>query len=140
MLTKGIVIKVAYPKLKVRIPIFESPGSNQKQIVDCSVCVDRQVLDYKKDDIVWIGFEDNAVHKPVVRGKLYQNVGEQDIKLSDFIKEGQIDITGLQNTAEHFDSYINQPKELTSNIEKKVADMQGEIDNITPVQIRDLRN
>ena len=144
MLTKGIVIKVDYPKLKVRLPIFESPGSNQKQIIDCSVCVETEVLDYKKDDIVWVGFEDNKISNPVVLGKLYQKTSEREIKLSDFIKDGQIDLTYLKNTIDYFESYIHQLQEELAELKAAVPANQATftivIDALTNINGRVLSN
>lgn len=77
MITLGIINSINIDSIAVRLPVFEASGSNENQILNCSICYNPGNLKgYKVGDIVYVGFENNQIDKPVVLGKLYK--GEEE--------------------------------------------------------------
>lgn len=73
MLTKAIILgrKQGTNKYTVRIPYFESAGGRQS-IFDATLCITPGVTEsYKKDDVVFVGFEDHEINNVIILGKLY---------------------------------------------------------------------
>lgn len=84
MITKGIITKIyEYSvdallkpekkyKAKVHLNVFDSPGFPVNDDLDCTIaCEPGNSCSYKVDDVVFVGFENNSVNKPVILGKLY---------------------------------------------------------------------
>lgn len=93
MITIGIIVNIKYEEAKaiVRLPVFEVPGSTNKQTVEASICYTPGNLNgYKKDDVVYVGFENNQIEKPIILGKLY--TGEEEA--SNYSKSNSLEVTG----------------------------------------------
>ena len=76
MIQKGIVKSIALEKniLYVRIPIFETAGS-QEAIFECRLCTEPGILNgYNVGDVVFVSFESDYLNLPVVIGKLYKGL------------------------------------------------------------------
>lgn len=75
MITKAIVqsINSTGDRCMVRIPLFESAGNNS--IVETTALVNITPGVYNgltAGDIVFIGFEENAIERPIILGKLFR--------------------------------------------------------------------
>lgn len=74
MITRGEIQAIDYTSnlCTVRIPIFEGPGNVEKAIFSAVMNIPPGVHSgYKAGDVVFVGFVDNSINKPVVLGKLY---------------------------------------------------------------------
>lgn len=90
MLTKGYIVSQSTKnknKYLVRIPFFEEAGNDGKTGIGSSTMEATVVANpgttyfYQKDDCVFISFEDNKYHNPVILGLLYKD-GDKDISRS----------------------------------------------------------
>lgn len=75
MITKAIIKKVDWAgnKCLVRIPLFETASSNSE--VECTALINIPPGIFNNlypGDIVFVGFEENAIEKPIILGKLYR--------------------------------------------------------------------
>ena len=95
MITKGYIVgkSEVKNKFKVKLPIFDTPGLNINQklnstILDATICYNPGAYpEYKVNDIVYVGFEDNDLSRPVILGMLY---------LEDKTSQSRIDCSNLQ--------------------------------------------
>lgn len=75
MLTKAIIQTVDYStnRCVVRIPLFESSASSDPIIAEALISTAPGLVNsYFAGDIVFIGFEENKINKPVILGKLFR--------------------------------------------------------------------
>lgn len=75
MITKAIVKNVDYTgnKCLVRIPLFESASSTSQVEVTALINIPPGIFNnLYPGDIVFVGFEENAIEKPIILGKLYR--------------------------------------------------------------------
>ena len=75
MITKGIIMSINRNKNKcsVRMPLFESASSVGPVIIEALISHPPGVYNNLfKDDIVFVSFEENALEKPIVIGKMYR--------------------------------------------------------------------
>ena len=160
MITKGEIIKVNEDNtLDIRIPLFESAsGTRNNQILKSTICYDPGNLNgYKVGDIVFVGFENNQIDKPIVIGKLYlgQEKEASNHSFANSLKVaenaslpinttiGNLNFNQLKSLfskGEQLNDFINQLDKLTSTIEKEIDNIEEEIQDIDPVQIIDLRS
>lgn len=92
MLLKGIIVGYNGNKYKVRIPTFEVAGNAQKYIVDATVAYEPgNIKGLLIDDVVYVGFENNDIDRPVILGKLLTNNEE---KASAFYKAADLEVSG----------------------------------------------
>ncbi len=81
MLTKAIIQSIDYTKnmCRVRIPLFENASRNVNIIeADAQLNIVPGIYNsYKTGDIVFIGFEENKMEKPVILGKLFVSVSSE---------------------------------------------------------------
>jgi len=85
MIQKGIITQLLLEenKVSVRIPIFETTGS-QEVVFDCNIMIQPgMVTGYNVDDVVYVDFENNDYEHPVVVGKLY--TGNNNVSQSAFL-------------------------------------------------------
>lgn len=79
MLTKGIIESVDFLSntSTVRLPIFEGTSGVPVMLPATISIVPGLYNAYKQGDVVFVGFENNALNKPVILGKLFiDNVTE----------------------------------------------------------------
>lgn len=93
MIQKGIVKQLLFDenKISVRVPIFETPGS-EEAIFDCNIMIQPGIITgYNIDDVVYVDFENDQYEHPVVVGKLY--TGNDNVSHSAFLGD-TIDVSG----------------------------------------------
>ena len=76
LVTKGVIksINRAGNRCQVRIPLFESAASSA--VVEAEALVNIMPGFYQNlfvDDVVFVAFEENAIEKPIIIGKLFRN-------------------------------------------------------------------
>ena len=79
MITKGIILsKSGLNKFIVRLPIFETADNKVDNSLEnishyeCTLCYTPGIENsYQEGDVVFVGFEDNKLYKPIILGKLY---------------------------------------------------------------------
>lgn len=80
MITKGIVVEIidAY-NLKVRIPLYDRASyavqaTPDSELSIATICtLPNYQCQFKVGDVVFIGFEDQNIAKPIILGKLFYN-------------------------------------------------------------------
>lgn len=84
MITKAIIksINGARNKCMVRVPLFETADSSGPVVVEALVNIPPGIFNNLfVGDVVFIGFEENALEKPIILGKLFKGMGyEKDTK------------------------------------------------------------
>lgn len=81
MLVKGEIQTVDYTgnTCVVRLPLFEAAGSNTKALVTATICSQPGLYNgYLPGDVVIIGFDTGKLEKPIILGKLYLGVKEEE--------------------------------------------------------------
>lgn len=74
MITKGIIQEVPSGGnlFKVWIPLFDKSSNSVRYVLDAALCYNTENIGiYKVGDIVYVGFEDSYLEKPIILGKLY---------------------------------------------------------------------
>jgi hypothetical protein len=75
VITKAIIqsINDTGTRCVVRMPLFESPGSNTPVVAEAPISITPGIYNnLAVEDIVLIAFEENALEKPVILGKLFR--------------------------------------------------------------------
>jgi hypothetical protein len=75
LITKAIIQNVDYTgnKCLVRIPLFETASSKSEVEVTALINIPPGIFNnLYPGDIVFVGFEENAIEKPIILGKLYR--------------------------------------------------------------------
>ncbi len=133
MLTKAIIQSIDYTKnmCRVRIPLFESASRNPNIIeADAQFNIVPGIYNsYKTGDIVFIGFEENAMESPVILGKLFVSAAAEASSYRGSISGNSLAITDTaqlpystifnydkiaQNSTLYKD--LNTPKKLADSI------------------------
>ena len=77
MLTEAEIVNINQNTgiIKVRIPLFETIGSNQAVILEASLATPEGIYsNYKVGDLVFVGFERNKAELPIILGKIYKGL------------------------------------------------------------------
>lgn len=128
MITKAIIqsINAASNRCIVRMPLFETAANKNPVTAEALINIPPGLFNsYEAGDVVFIAFEENAIEKPIVIGKLFRGVDiESDIRggaaVLDSLKV-RSSATIPSSTIYEFDTSItNNYKDL--NTPKKVAD------------------
>ena len=75
MITKGIIksINAAGNRCVVRLPLFEAPSGSTPIVAEALVNIAPGIFNnLAVDDIVFVAFEENALEKPIILGKLFR--------------------------------------------------------------------
>ena len=133
MIALGIVEnnKIIDNQIKIRIPLFESAGIDNKIIYDCNIMnLPGFSPGYQNDDVVYISFLNNNLNEAVVIGKMFK--GNEEVNLSSI----SIDTLKVVNKASlsKFTSFesvdvkqINDMQEEIKFINKKIDDLTNNI-------------
>lgn len=131
MITKAIVKetnKIGSNIFKVYIPLLRNANDEEKDaIFDATLCYTTGVMyTLKVNDVVFVGFEDNLMEKPVILGKLYK--GDTEDNSSVQLKVKTIDITEKCSLPENTNIGNVNLKDMVKEIEKGFSldiDKQG---------------
>lgn len=83
MITKGIILKITSSAeqgvvFQIRLPIFETANELSDFVLDAHLCYQPGNLEgYSIGDVVYVGFENEVLRKPVILGKLYKGSEKQ---------------------------------------------------------------
>lgn len=146
MITKGIVESIVDNySVKVRIPMYDkidgaknaTPNSDLSIATVCTL--PGAVNQVQVGDIVFVGFEDNDISRPVILGQLYRNIQESSLcslnidsivvsnsaKFNEQTTIGDVsykDISSLigvrSNLQQQLDTVIDKINEITAKIDK----------------------
>ncbi len=76
MITKGVIQSVNRKgnKCAVQLPLFETAATTGPVVIDALINIPPGVYNsYFVGDVVFVSFEENALEKPIVIGKMYRN-------------------------------------------------------------------
>jgi hypothetical protein len=91
MITTGKIVAINAAVYQVRLPIFESAGINKQCIVNCTLCYNPGNLNaYIINDLVYVGFVNNELSKPVILGKIYEGL---ENKATNFSYSSSLEVT-----------------------------------------------
>lgn len=131
MLTKAIIQSIDYTKnlCRVRIPLFENASRNVNMIeADAQINIVPGIYNsYKTGDIVFVGFEENKMEKPVILGKLFVSATAESSAPRGNLSGNSLSITDSaqlpSSTVFNYDK-ISQNNTLYTdlNTPKKLAD------------------
>lgn len=79
MLTEAQILEINQDTgiFKIRIPLFETIGSNQYTILTAALATPEGIYaNYKVGDMVFVGFERNKAELPIILGKIYRGLTE----------------------------------------------------------------
>lgn len=153
MLTKGIIITkdIKSNKYIVRIPFLETSGMGEKTYEAIASHTSSSYDEYKKDDVVIIGFEDHNGDKPIILGKLLTNetinIGssyllkldvKDSVKLPKNITIGDIEYSDLINAVHGESEDFQKLLELINQNTEKISELEREIE-LLKVNVSDLR-
>lgn len=139
MITKGIVVEVINNyQAKVRLPIFNSIASSKEGTPDsqlniatiCSLPNCNNVV--QKEDIVFVGFEDNDISKPIILGHLNrENMGEtySSLDLTNFKTVGTTTLSSDTNIGDVKANEIGCLKGLQGNIQTQLNNTKNLLNN-----------
>lgn len=83
MITKAIITSMnrTGTRCAVRMPLFETAGNKRAVVADAIVNITPGVYNgLKVNDVVLVAFEENALEKPVIIGKLFTGAAEDGEK------------------------------------------------------------
>ena len=137
MITKAIVksINRAGNRCVVRMPLFESASSSSPIEVEALVNITPGFFNNLfVDDIVFVGFEENALEKPIILGKLYKGaMYESEVNggagILDSLKVRTSATMPSSTLFEFSASTVNEYKDL--NTPKKIADYIKWLEKLT---------
>ena len=137
MITKGIITEIVDKYYaKVRLPLYEGISASNNYVRNenlstATICVlPNCEPNFQVGDIVFVGFEDNDMGKPIILGMLYCETSKRsfasmtlnslsvdvDTHLSDATYIGDVSPTDIQNL-----------KGATGNIQKQIDEIQTQI-------------
>lgn len=133
MLTKAIIQSIDYTKniCRVRIPLFENASRNVNMIeADAQLNIVPGIYNsYKTGDIVFIGFEENKMERPVILGKLFVstsaetgsyrgNVSGNSLAITDTAQLPYSTLFNFSKVSQNDKLYkdLNTPKKLADSI------------------------
>jgi len=142
MITKGIIRKIPSGlkknvdgevkidnKYLVEIPIFNSAGveknSLTSSLMEASLCYTPGNLNgYRENDVVFVGFEDNNLARPIILGKLY--LGEEEC--TNYAKANALEVNGVAKlpldtqigeiTGENLELFVRDIANIKSKLEE----------------------
>lgn len=83
MITKAVIMAInsAENRCKVRMPLFETAASSAPVIAEALVSITPGLYsNLEVGDVVFVSFEENALEKPIILGKLFKGASkEKDI-------------------------------------------------------------
>lgn len=80
MITKAIIKEKKDNLFLVRIPLLESAGTTDEVVLTATLCHEPGNIEaYNINDVVFVGFENNAIGSPIILGKLYTGKPEKPI-------------------------------------------------------------
>ena len=139
MITKAIIQNIDYTKnlCRIRIPLFENAARNVDIIeADAQINIIPGIYNsYKTGDIVFIGFEENKMEKPVILGKLFVSASAEASAFRGNVSGNSLAITDSamlpHSTIFNYDK-IPQNKALYKelNTPKKLADSIIELQRV----------
>ena len=116
MITKGLITSVdeVGVRCKVRLPLFESPSSSAPVIQEAVINIPPGFYSsIQLNDVVFIAFEEDALEKPVILGKLFTGA---DTEAEIPGGAGVLDTLTVRNSASiPCASLFEYPEELQSN-------------------------
>lgn len=126
MLTEAVIYNIIDQdagKYVIRVPLFETIYSGSLLLNASSVFNNGIISHYDVGDTVWVGFEKNQADKPVILGKLTQEVIENSKKYKIAIQASSIDVdtsAKLPFDTSLVNSYSKYPtiKSIADEVEK----------------------
>ena len=92
MIQKAVIKNINNNIFTIRIPIFETAGSNTEYTTEARLCYEPGNLQsYNINDVVFVAFENDEINDPVIIGKLF--TGKEEVSTT-FSKNSALTVTG----------------------------------------------
>lgn len=144
MITKGIIEEIINTyQARIRIPMYDGLENTKQSTLnkDLSIASISVISNLHNPvnvgDIVFVGFEDNDIGKPIILGTLYKEVMETktNLKLNSLISDN---LNILNSTILPYNTQIGSitNKEIASlsgiknNIQEQINELENKINNI----------
>jgi hypothetical protein len=122
-------------KINVRLPIFESSGTNKQCIVSCNICYNPGNLNaYTIGDYVYVSFINDELSFPIIIGKIYKGLEAEATNYS-YLSDLEVTQHAILPTTTTIDN-INVATSLVDNnkeielIKNRIASIE-EFNNIS---------
>lgn len=162
MIQKAIITSIDYStgKTKVRIPKFEVAGVSTQFIIDATICYEPgNYNNYQVNDVVYVGFENYELNKPIILGKLFTGIPEEpsnysfvqalkvtgSSNLSKETKIGDLSYSDLEYSKKKVDYLLEKVTELIDNINiilpelENVKNSSKDYEIYTTTNVNDIR-
>jgi hypothetical protein len=137
LITKAVVMSIngAGNRCKVRMPLFESAASSAPAIAEALVNIPPGIYsNLKVGDVVFVSFEENAIEKPIILGKLFTGSNtEKDVDGGMGILDTLLVRTAATQPCTTLFEYPSQLKKeyIDFNTPKKLADYIKWLEKLT---------
>lgn len=151
MITRAIIEeKINEYEYRVRIPIFDRAANTSLSTATKDLCIAVASLpkgvynSLQKDDVVFVGFENNEVDSPIILGQLYREAlrdlntqptvsfdnleVNNQVVLPTNINIGELnygELFNLKNSTENIQDQLNSLKEKINNLQQFVAKLHS---------------
>lgn len=163
MIQKAIITSIDYAtgKIKVRIPRFEVAGVSTQFIIESTLCYEPgNYNNYQVNDVVYVGFENYELDKPIILGKLFTGIPEEasnysytkalkvlgSSNLSKDTKIGDLSYSDLEYSKKKVDYLLEKVTELIDTINiilpelDNIKNSSGNYQIYTTTNVNDIRD
>lgn len=146
MITKGIVISIEGNMVKIRMPFLDGLADSQGGLSDnelayATICTASNTYNTVSiGDIVFVGFEDNDLGKPIILGCLFKDIKWEDLpsnidtKIRYLLVSERASLTADTTIGEVNGAEISMLKGCKANIQEQlnniVSLLQQQIDEL----------
>ena len=140
MITKGIVEKIVDQyQIRVRMPFIDglkdtkqsTPTENLSVSTICAL--PKHAVRLQEGDIVFLGFEDNDIGKPVILGQLYRDAAFDsicDIEVGNITVNGVCNLSSNTTIGEITPTQLRMLSGVTCNIQAQLDDIYDKLNQL----------
>jgi len=129
MITRAIITSIFGNKCTVKVPLFANDNSNEiPTISDVVMSIPPGMIgQYAENDVVFLGFEENMLNRPVILGKLYtgskmdQSISLQYLPIDTKFNYSNIDDRANAQTIQSLQDLITAVNKLQIQVNTLIA-------------------
>lgn len=142
MITKGIVEEIDNYLVKVRLPVFDKIAGAKnatltQDLSDATICCQpNSKYQVSVGDVVFVGFEDNDISKPIILGQLYRDVDSNtfmSLVLSGLETKSTTTLSKDTTIGEVKSSEIECLKNVKTNIQQQLNELIDRVNKLEEV-------